>query len=149
ALVGLDADAGDRDAGRRALERLLVDRDGRHGARLQVNLALKADTEVERPGERHVYARLEAGTGVDLRLVGDDAAADLLTGLDRAARQLRLAAAGDLSGEGAGNQVLTRRDRSGQGRDGQLGLVGAADLEVPTVRGVEDPRRAGRNGSFG
>ena len=42
-------------------------------------------------------ARREAGAGVDLRLVGDDAAADLLAGLHRSAGQLGLAAAGDLS----------------------------------------------------
>src|SRR5205823_1261091 len=79
ALIGLDPDARDGDSGRRALERLLVDGDGGDGARLQVHLALKADTErAGGLGERQVDAGREAGARVDLRLVGDDAAADLL-----------------------------------------------------------------------
>ena len=82
--------------------------DGGDGAGLEVNLALEADTEGERTSERHVDARLEAGAGVDLRLVGNDAAADLLAGLHVAAGQLGLAAAGDLPRERAGDEVLAR-----------------------------------------
>ena len=41
----LIADAGDGDASRTTLERLLVDGDGRHRARLQVHLALQAEAE--------------------------------------------------------------------------------------------------------
>ena len=43
-----------------------------------------------------IRCRGEARAGVDLGLVGDDAAADLLAGLHRTAGELRLAAAGDL-----------------------------------------------------
>src|SRR4029077_4503486 len=70
-LVGLDPDAGDGDAGRRALERLLVDGNCRDRAGLQVHLALEGDARTcGRVGERNVNARVDAGARVDLRLVG-------------------------------------------------------------------------------
>lgn len=119
AVVGLDPDAGDADAGRGALERLLVDRDGRDRARLQVDLGLQADAA--RPGgPGEADTRGEGCTGVDLIFIVDDAAADLLAGFQRAAGQLGLSATGDVAGEGAGDPVLAGGDCGGQRGDRQL-----------------------------
>ena len=128
-----------------ALERLLVERDGGDGARLQVDLALQADAGAERSvGRTAPIARGDARARVDLGLVGDDAAADLLAGLQRAAGQLGLAAAGDLAGERARDQVLARRDRGGQRCDRQLRLVGCRTTSRCQPSGVSRIPGGGR-----